>query len=338
MGDLWQQLSEADNHVTGIPPAGPRVGQGTVAATGALSVSGGGNVEHITVPKIVLHHIANVEKLPITSLGCPLILRCKNFWVAHFVLDSHIVCHDVYNLLLNLSQPALPEDLYAFSYNPKSSKEMKENGWKLIDPISDFGRMGIPNRYWIITEANRNYEKLQAHDEPPKEVCTCSELGNLLSQHLGSSLTNPLDFMGIDGYLNTLMENGTISSEGGFQAQMDQVKIQCADFHHDCCGIIGSLRAINISGDMGFSGNMGISESRGIYGATGISGNVDISETMDCSENISISGSMGIFGDTGISKASTKEAGCYKQQELETHHFHPNSKKRVEQIEDPQLF
>lgn len=157
-------------------------------------------------------------------------------------------------------------------------------------------------------------KKLQAHDEPPKEVCTCSQLGNLLSQHLGSSLTNPLDFMGIDGYLNTLMENGTISSEGGFQAQMDQVKIQCADFHHDCCGIIGSLRAINISGDMGFSGNMGISESRGTYGATGISGNVDISETMDCSENISISGSMGIFGDTGISKASTKEAGCYKQQ------------------------
>ncbi|XP_053058363.1 myotubularin-related protein 8 isoform X2 [Acinonyx jubatus] len=109
---------------------------------------------------IVLHHIANVEKLPITSLGCPLILRCKNFWVAHFVLDSDIVCHDVYNLLLNLSQPALPEDLCAFSYNPKSSKEMKENGWKLIDPISDFGRMGIPNRYWIITEANRNYEVL----------------------------------------------------------------------------------------------------------------------------------------------------------------------------------
>uniref|UniRef100_A0A8C0DK64 Myotubularin phosphatase domain-containing protein n=1 Tax=Balaenoptera musculus TaxID=9771 RepID=A0A8C0DK64_BALMU len=107
---------------------------------------------------IALHHIATVEKLSITSLGCPLILRCKNFRVAHFVLESDVVCHEVYISLLKLSQPALHEDLYAFSYNPKSSKEMRENGWKLIDPISDFGRMGLPNRYWTITDANRNYE------------------------------------------------------------------------------------------------------------------------------------------------------------------------------------
>nr|XP_035924638.1 myotubularin-related protein 8-like [Halichoerus grypus] len=46
---------------------------------------------------IALLHIANVEKLPITSLGCPLILHCKNFQVAHFVLNSDIVCHEAYN-------------------------------------------------------------------------------------------------------------------------------------------------------------------------------------------------------------------------------------------------
>ncbi|XP_070222060.1 phosphatidylinositol-3,5-bisphosphate 3-phosphatase MTMR8 isoform X2 [Bos mutus] len=107
---------------------------------------------------IALHHIATVEKLPVTSLGCPLILRCKNFRVAHFVLESDIVCHEVYISLLKLSQPELPEDLYAFSYNPKFSKDMRESGWKLIDQTSDFGRMGIPNRYWTITDANRNYE------------------------------------------------------------------------------------------------------------------------------------------------------------------------------------
>ncbi|XP_062039564.1 myotubularin-related protein 8 isoform X2 [Lepus europaeus] len=77
---------------------------------------------------IAVHHIATVEKLPITNLGCPLILRL------------------------------LPEDLYAFAYNPKTSKEMRENGWKLINPTSDFERMGIPNRYWTITDANRSYE------------------------------------------------------------------------------------------------------------------------------------------------------------------------------------
>ncbi|KAL4665424.1 hypothetical protein H8957_012441 [Semnopithecus entellus] len=117
---------------------------------------------------IALHHIATVEKLPMTSLGCPLTLRCKNFRVAHFVLDSDLVCHEVYISLLKLSQPALPEDLYAFSYNPKSSKEMRESGWKLIEAISDFGRMGIPNRYWTITDANRNYEICSTY--PPEIV------------------------------------------------------------------------------------------------------------------------------------------------------------------------
>ncbi|XP_011802796.1 PREDICTED: myotubularin-related protein 8 [Colobus angolensis palliatus] len=661
---------------------------------------------------IALHHIATVEKSPITSLGCPLTLRCKNFRVAHFVLDSDLVCHEVYISLLKLSQPALPEDLYAFSYNPKSSKEMRESGWKLIEAISDFGRMGIPNRYWTITDANRNYEicstyppeivvpksvtlgtvvgsskfrskervpvlsylykennaaicrcsqplsgfytrcvddellleaisqanpgsqfmyvvdtrpklnamanraagkgyenednyanihfrfmgienihvmrsslqkllevceletptmseflsglessgwlrhikaimdagifitkavkvekasvlvhcsdgwdrtaqvcsvasilldpfyrtfkglmiliekewismghkfsqrcghlhgdskevspiftqfldclwqlmeqfpcafefnenflleihdhvfscqfgnflgncqkdredlrvyekthsvwpflvqrkpdfrnplykgftmygvlnpstvpyniqfwcgmynrfdkglqpqqsilenlleikkqramletdvhelekKLKARDEPPEEICTCIQLGNLLCQHLGSPLTNPLGPMRIDGDLNTLMENGTLSREGGLRAQMDQVKSQCADLHHNHCEIVSSLRAINISGDVGISGGTGISEAMGISGDMstfetmgfsedlGICGAMDISETTDISGNMGISeargfsGDMGILGDTGISKASTKEADYSKHQ------------------------
>jgi hypothetical protein len=57
------------------------------------------------VLQIALHHIATVEKLPITSTGCPLILRCKNFRIAQFVLDSDLVCHEVYISLLKLSQP-----------------------------------------------------------------------------------------------------------------------------------------------------------------------------------------------------------------------------------------
>uniref|UniRef100_A0A8C8Y528 MTMR6-9 GRAM domain-containing protein n=1 Tax=Panthera leo TaxID=9689 RepID=A0A8C8Y528_PANLE len=65
---------------------------------------------------IVLHHIANVEKLPITSLGCPLTLCCKKFWVAHFVLDSDIVCHDVYNLLLKLSQPGRYDSIFSLNH------------------------------------------------------------------------------------------------------------------------------------------------------------------------------------------------------------------------------
>ncbi|XP_055421442.1 myotubularin-related protein 8 isoform X3 [Bubalus kerabau] len=574
---------------------------------------------------IALHHIATVEKLPVTSLGCPLILRCKNFRVAHFVLESDIVCHEVYISLLKLSQPELPEDLYAFSYNPKFSKDMRESGWKLIDQTSDFGRMGIPNRYWTITDANRNYEicstypleivipksvtlgtvvgsskfrskervpvlsylykennaaicrcsqplsgfytrciddellleairqtnpgsqflyvvdtrpklnalanraagkgyenednyanirfrfmsienihvmrsslqkllevcelktptmseflrglessgwlrhikaimdagifiakavkvektnvlvhcsdgwdrtaqvcsvasilldpfyrtfkglmiliekewismghkfsqriyekthsvwpflvqrkpdfrnplykgftmygvlnpstvpyniqfwcgmynrfdkglqpkqsmleslleikkqrsmleadvhklekKLKAHDEPP-EVRTCSQLGHLLSQHLGTPLTNPVCFMGTNGDLNTLMENGTLSREGGPLVQLDQVKSQCADLHHDYYGIMGNLRAINISRGVGFSGDTGIS------GVLGISDNMGTTEAMgfyeytSISKTMSFSGNMGISEDIGLSKASTK-TGFSKQQ------------------------
>ncbi|KAM5290345.1 phosphatidylinositol-3,5-bisphosphate 3-phosphatase MTMR8 [Glossophaga mutica] len=128
---------------------------------------------------IAVHHIATVEKLPLTSEGCPLIVRCKNFLVAHFILDSDAVCQEVYISLLKLSQTALFEDLYAFFYNPKSTKEMRENGWKLIDPISDFGRMGIPNRYWTITDANRNYEICSTY--PPEIVVPKSvTLGTLV--------------------------------------------------------------------------------------------------------------------------------------------------------------
>lgn len=114
--------------------------------------------------------------------------------------------------------------------------------------------------------------------------------------------------MGIDGDLNNLMENGTLSREGGLQAQMDKVKSECADHHHDSCRIMGSFRAINISEDVGLSGE------------TGISGNTGISETIGSSGDISRSGAMGIFGETDmlgntdISKASTKEAYSSEQQ------------------------
>lgn len=119
--------------------------------------------------------------------------------------------------------------------------------------------------------------------------------------------------MGTNGDLNTLMENGTLSREGGPLVQMDQVKSQCADLHHDYYGIMGNLRAINISRDVGFSGDTGIS------GFLGISDNMGTTETMgfyedtSISETMSFSGIMGISEDIGLSKASTK-TGFSKQQ------------------------
>ncbi|KAM6061657.1 phosphatidylinositol-3,5-bisphosphate 3-phosphatase MTMR8 isoform 2-T7 [Chlamydotis macqueenii] len=115
---------------------------------------------------ILHHHIASVEKLPLTTAGYPLLIHCKNFRVAHFVIGQERDCHEVYTSLLKLSQPVKPEELYAFSYNPKMSKENREIGWKLIDLKVDYQRMGIPNDYWAITDVNKDYEAA---------ICRCSQ-------------------------------------------------------------------------------------------------------------------------------------------------------------------
>ncbi|NWR38716.1 MTMR8 protein, partial [Tachuris rubrigastra] len=117
---------------------------------------------------ILHHHIASVEKLPLTTAGYPLLIHCKNFHVAHFVLGQERDCHDVFTSLLKLSQPVKPEELYAFSYNPKMSKENREIGWKLIDLKLDYQRMGIPNDCWEITDVNKDYEVCSTY--PPEIV------------------------------------------------------------------------------------------------------------------------------------------------------------------------
>lgn len=63
--------------------------------------------ERLSLPvfQILHHHIATVEKLPLTTTGCPLLIHCKNFRVAHFVIGHERDCHEVYTSLLKLSQP-----------------------------------------------------------------------------------------------------------------------------------------------------------------------------------------------------------------------------------------
>ncbi|XP_037764188.1 myotubularin-related protein 8 isoform X6 [Chelonia mydas] len=117
---------------------------------------------------ILHHHIATVEKLPLTTSGCPLLIHCKNFRVAHFVIGHERDCHEVYTSLLKLSQPVKPEELYAFSYNPKMPKDNREIGWRLIDLKVDYQRMGIPNDFWEITDANKDYEVCNTY--PPEIV------------------------------------------------------------------------------------------------------------------------------------------------------------------------
>ncbi|XP_042196613.1 myotubularin-related protein 8 [Callorhinchus milii] len=107
---------------------------------------------------ILHHHIAAIEKPALTAAGCPLLIHCKNFRVAHFVIPRERDCHDVYSSLLRLSQPVSYKELYAFSYNPKQNETNRGGGWKAIDLKEEFQHMGVPNDYWEQTDANEGYE------------------------------------------------------------------------------------------------------------------------------------------------------------------------------------
>ncbi|XP_010293264.1 PREDICTED: myotubularin-related protein 6-like, partial [Phaethon lepturus] len=107
---------------------------------------------------ILHHHIAAVEKLPLTTSGCPLVIQCKNFRIVHFVVPRERDCHDIYNSLLQLSRTAKYEELYAFSYNPKQNESEQVKGWQLIDLAEEYKRMGVPNANWQLSDANRDYK------------------------------------------------------------------------------------------------------------------------------------------------------------------------------------
>lgn len=55
----------------------------------------------------ILHSlIASVEKLPITAMGSPLLMRCKHFLCITFVIPREKEAHDIYQSLIQLSQPS----------------------------------------------------------------------------------------------------------------------------------------------------------------------------------------------------------------------------------------
>lgn len=54
----------------------------------------------------VLHNlVCSVEKQAAAASGFPLLVRCKNFQVLHFVIPGERECHDVQLSLQRLSQP-----------------------------------------------------------------------------------------------------------------------------------------------------------------------------------------------------------------------------------------
>lgn len=103
-------------------------------------------------------HIANVEKLPLTTTGSPLLIRCKTFLSVTFVIPKERDCHNIYVTLQQLSQPGNVDDLYCFTYCTNIEGFPKTTGWNFFDLQSEYQRMGVPNDHWCLTTLNKDYE------------------------------------------------------------------------------------------------------------------------------------------------------------------------------------
>ncbi|XP_077983643.1 phosphatidylinositol-3,5-bisphosphate 3-phosphatase MTMR6-like [Glandiceps talaboti] len=132
----------------------PSIGTLYLTATHLIFVDPAGKKE-----TWIMHmHIAAVEKMPLTTTGSPLQIRCKNFQAATFVIPRERDCHDIYTSLCKLSKPVEMEDLYAFHYNAPNLQITKSVGWNLFDVETDFSRMELPNDNWCLTLVNKDYD------------------------------------------------------------------------------------------------------------------------------------------------------------------------------------
>lgn len=123
-------------------------------------------------------HIANVEKLPLSTTGSPLLIRCKTFLSVTFVIAKERDSHDVYSTLIKLCQPGnyfqlfstfltlyQPpvsivniQSLYCFQYTSSSDSELvKSAGWDFFKLENEFRRMKVPNNEWQSTTMNKDY-------------------------------------------------------------------------------------------------------------------------------------------------------------------------------------
>ncbi|XP_019877155.1 myotubularin-related protein 8 [Aethina tumida] len=127
-------------------------------------------------------HIANVEKLPLTTTGSPLLIRTKIFQSVTFVIPKERDCHDVYLTLQQLSQPNNVQDLYCFNYKPPADEiQNKSTGWNFFDLSHEYQRMGVPNDQWVLSTLNKDYELCDTYPKSlyvPSSASTSTLIGS----------------------------------------------------------------------------------------------------------------------------------------------------------------
>lgn len=133
---------------------------------------------NIVCSQILHMHIGSLDKLPLTTTGSPLLIRCKTFLFVTFVIPREKECHDVYTTLQKLSQPGNYEwivmlankftegllfavniqNLYCFQYTSSNEELSKTAGWNYFTLEAEFRRQRVPNEEWALCNLNRNYE------------------------------------------------------------------------------------------------------------------------------------------------------------------------------------
>uniref|UniRef100_A0A8C5I532 Myotubularin phosphatase domain-containing protein n=1 Tax=Gouania willdenowi TaxID=441366 RepID=A0A8C5I532_GOUWI len=139
-----------------VSPRRSRLGTLYLTATHSIFVESQGAARNETW---VLHGlVCSVEQLASTSSGSPLLIRCKNFRVLHFIVPQERDCHDILLSLQRLCRPESYEELYCFSYKPNVNAEERRQEWDLLDVRADYSRMGLPNSQWKLTPVNHHYK------------------------------------------------------------------------------------------------------------------------------------------------------------------------------------
>lgn len=155
----------------------PTVGTLYLTATHLIFVEPDSNKE-----TWILHmHIANIEKLPLSTTGSPLLIRCKTFLSVTFVIPKDSECHDVYTSLMKLYQPVSINKLYCFNYQPAKDDFPKSSGWDFFKLESEFKRMRVPNEIWTLCTLNMNHELCDTyprHIYVPQEANTAMLIGS----------------------------------------------------------------------------------------------------------------------------------------------------------------
>uniref|UniRef100_A0A6B2EES0 phosphatidylinositol-3,5-bisphosphate 3-phosphatase n=1 Tax=Phlebotomus kandelakii TaxID=1109342 RepID=A0A6B2EES0_9DIPT len=130
----------------------------------------------------ILHmHIATIDKLPLSTTGSPLLIRCKTFLSVTFVIPKERECHDVYVTLQKLCQPVHIKNLYCFHYTSSNEDLPKTAGWDFFRLETELRRMRVPNEDWALCTLNANYELCDTYPRQlyvPAEASTAVLMGS----------------------------------------------------------------------------------------------------------------------------------------------------------------